>query len=72
MKPKSCTTRLLKRLGDIQVQAVMTMNIKTYSELITLPTFEERFCYLKLDGSVGKETFGSVSYTHLDVYKRQW
>ena len=40
------------------MQAVMTMNIKTYSELITLPTFEERFCYLKLDGSVGKETFG--------------
>lgn len=32
--------------------------IRTYSELITLPTFEERYLYLKLDGEVGKETFG--------------
>lgn len=32
--------------------------IKTYSELITIPTFEERFKYLKLGGSVGVETFG--------------
>lgn len=33
-------------------------SIKTYSELITLPTFEERYRYLRLDGEVGKETFG--------------
>lgn len=32
--------------------------MKTYQELITLPTFEERFLYLKLDGIVGEETFG--------------
>ena len=32
--------------------------IRTYSELITLPTFEERFQYLKLDGVVGEATFG--------------
>lgn len=32
--------------------------IKCYSELIKLPTFEERFEYLKLNGSVGGETFG--------------
>lgn len=32
--------------------------IKTYSELITLPTFEERYEYLRLNGEVGKETFG--------------
>lgn len=32
--------------------------IKTYSELITLPTFEERFRYLQLGGSVGAQTFG--------------
>lgn len=36
----------------------MTMSIKTYSELITIPTFEERFEYLQLKGSVGKDTFG--------------
>lgn len=34
------------------------MIIKCYSELITLPTFEERYEYLKLDGIVGEETFG--------------
>jgi hypothetical protein len=33
-------------------------NIKTYSELIKLPTFIERFRYLKLDGTVGQSTFG--------------
>ena len=34
------------------------MMIKTYSELVAIPTFEERFKYLKLDGNVGIETFG--------------
>ena len=32
--------------------------IRTYSELIILPTFEERYRYLKLDGKVGEITFG--------------
>lgn len=32
--------------------------IRTYSELILLPTFEERFEYLKLNGQVGIDTFG--------------
>ena len=36
----------------------MNTSIKTYSELITFTTFEERFMYLKLDGNVGVETFG--------------
>ena len=36
----------------------MKTGTKRYSELIKLPTFEERFEYLKLDGRVGKETFG--------------
>ena len=35
--------------------------IKTYSELIKLPTFEERYRYLNLGGVVGDETFGSNS-----------
>lgn len=34
------------------------MIIRTYQELIQLPTFEERFEYLKLNGSVGDDTFG--------------
>lgn len=32
--------------------------IKSYSELITIPTFEERYEYLRLGGKVGEETFG--------------
>lgn len=34
------------------------MKIKSYSELSLLPTFEERFEYLKLGGTVGEDTFG--------------
>lgn len=32
--------------------------IRTYSELIKLASFEERFRYLQLNGTVGKDTFG--------------
>ena len=47
----------------------MMKNIKTYSELITIPTFEERFEYLKLDGQVGVETFGFNRYLNQTFYK---
>jgi hypothetical protein len=45
------------------------MNIKTYSELITLPTFEERFRYLRLKGSVGQDTFGFDRYINQKFYR---
>lgn len=45
------------------------MMIKTYSELITLPSFEERFEYLKLSGVVGKETFGFDRYLNQALYR---
>lgn len=45
------------------------MNIKTYSELITLPTFEERYHYLKLGGKVGEETFGFDRYLNQSFYR---
>lgn len=44
------------------------MSIKTYSELISLPTFEERFDYLKLDGVIGEETFGFDRYLNQKFY----
>lgn len=44
------------------------MSIKTYSELIRLPTFEDRFEYLKLKGSVGKDTFGHDRYLNQVFY----
>lgn len=40
----------------------------SYSELITLPTFEERFRYLKLGGAIGKETFGFDRYLNQAFY----
>lgn len=47
--------------------------IRTYSELIKLPTFEERFEYLKLGGVIGEETFGFDRYLNQMFYKsREW
>ena len=45
------------------------MGIRTYSELITIPTFEERFEYLQLKGSVGKDTFGYDRYLNQVLYR---
>lgn len=48
----------------------MISNIKTYSELITFETFEERYEYLRLDGVVGEETFGFDRYLNQEFYQR--
>ena len=50
---------------------VMTMSIRTYSELITFPTFEERFKYLQLNGQVGESTFGFDRYMNQVFYRSQ-
>ena len=50
----------------------MTM-IRRYSELRRIPTFEERYDYLKLDGSVGRETFGFDRYINQRFYtSKEW
>lgn len=47
--------------------------IRTYTDLIALPTFEERFNYLKLDGQVGLETFGFDRYLNQNFYRsKEW
>ena len=46
-------------------------NIKTYSELVTFPTFEERFKYLQLNGQVGESTFGFDRYMNQVFYRSQ-
>ena len=49
------------------------MIIRTYSELITIPTFEERYRYLRLGGRVGEETFGFDRYINQAFYKsKEW
>lgn len=48
-------------------------SIKTYSELISFPTFKERYEYLRLTGVVGEETFGFDRYINQKFYKsREW
>jgi hypothetical protein len=49
------------------------MKIRTYSELIKLPTFEERYKYLRLRGVVGEETFGFDRFINQDFYRsKEW
>ena len=50
------------------VGIVMKM-IRTYSELITFPTFEERYRYLRLEGKVGEDTFGFDRWLNQSFYK---
>lgn len=46
-----------------------TMRIKTYSELIQIPTFEDRYAYLRLGGRVGEETFGFERNLNQSFYR---
>ncbi|AMM44372.1 HNH endonuclease [Arthrobacter phage Mudcat] len=47
--------------------------IRTYSELIQYNTFEERFNYLALKGSVAAQTFGHERYLNQEFYRsRAW
>lgn len=49
----------------------MAMKTRCYSELMLLPTFEERYEYLKLGGEVGKDTFGFDRWINQKFYKSQ-
>lgn len=51
----------------------MNTIIRTYSELITIPTFKERYEYLRIGGRVGKDTFGFDRYLNQVLYKsKEW
>ena len=45
--------------------------IRTYTELIKIPTFLERFRYLKLNGHVGEELFGYSRYLNQVFYQSE-
>jgi len=47
------------------------MKVRTYSELQNLDTFEERFDYLKLDGVIGRSTFGFDRWINQYFYRRR-
>lgn len=59
----------LSRRCAATVDRVMSMIIRTYSELIRLPTFEERYRYLRIGGKVGEDTFGFDRYLNQVFYK---
>ena len=45
------------------------MKVKTYSELIQIPSYIERYRYLKLGGKAGEITFGNERYLNQILYK---
>ena len=47
--------------------------IRTYRQLLTFQTFQDRFNYLKLNGKVGEETFGFDRYFNQRFYRsKEW
>lgn len=51
----------------------MSTRLRTYSELVELETFEERFGYLKIGGEVGCATFGGNRWINQQFYtSREW
>lgn len=49
------------------------MTTKNYQELVKLKTFRERYEYLKLNGRVGEDTFGSSRFMNQSFYmSREW
>lgn len=49
------------------------MERRTYSECVELPTFEERYKYLRLAGKVAEETFAHQRHLNQTFYRsREW
>jgi hypothetical protein len=49
------------------------MRSRTYSDLVKLATFEERFEYLSMPGEVGRATFGFDRWINQQFYRsREW
>ena len=55
-------------LCELTVVMVAEMKIRTYSELIRYDSFLDRFNYLRLDGVVGRDTFGFDRYLNQILY----
>lgn len=51
----------------------MIMQIRSFTELMEFKTFDERFEYLKVSGTVGRKIFGFERYLNQDFYRsKQW
>lgn len=52
---------------------MMTRTIKSYSELMSFPTFMERYQYLRIGSKIGEATFGYDRYLNQILYtSREW
>ena len=52
---------------------MMSQNRRRYSELIQLPTYEDRLRYLQIGNTVGIDTFGFDRYMNQKFYKsKEW
>ena len=65
---------MLKHLLHLDHIMVVQMNkIKSYHEMITFQTLNERFEYLRLYGNVGEDTFGFSRYLNQVFYtSKKW
>jgi len=55
------------------MNSTMATKIRTYSEMIRFDMFEDRFEYLKLEGVVGRSTFGFDREVNQRFYRsREW
>lgn len=52
----------------IAVRSMKMMIHRTYSELIEIPTFVERYRYLRIKGKIGEDTFGHSRYLNQKLY----
>lgn len=51
----------------------MKQNLRTYQELIQIPTYIDRFRYLKIGNGVGEETFGFDRWMNQRFYNsHEW
>lgn len=53
----------------IHMMTMKNTDIRTYTELCKLKTFEERLKYVSLKGIVGEETFGSKRWINQNFYR---
>ena len=58
---------------EVTIMLFVGGSMKSYTELCTLPTYEERLEYLQLHGEVGRDTFGFDRWLNQDFYQsREW
>lgn len=62
---------LVEKLLKWVMMTTSTLRVRRYSELIHLETFDERFEYLKLEGGIGRTTFGYDRWINQNFYASQ-